>query len=60
MLIQANKMTKQYDDEPILTNISLQLADNDRVALVGANGTGKSTLMNMLFGSDKPDSGVVS
>ncbi|MCH4169942.1 MAG: ATP-binding cassette domain-containing protein [Lactobacillus sp.] len=60
MLLQANKITKQYDYEPILTNISLHLTATDRIALVGQNGSGKSTLMNILLGSETADSGLVS
>ncbi|HAY53684.1 MAG TPA: hypothetical protein DCY46_06890 [Lactobacillus sp.] len=60
LLLQASQITKQFDHEPIFTDISLQLAAGDRVALVGANGTGKSTLMNILLGSEQPDAGVVS
>ncbi|MCI2171101.1 ribosomal protection-like ABC-F family protein [Schleiferilactobacillus perolens] len=60
LFIQASKITKQFDHEPLFVDISLQLAAGDRVALVGANGTGKSTLMDILLGSDTPSDGVVS
>ncbi|WP_040536768.1 ribosomal protection-like ABC-F family protein [Schleiferilactobacillus shenzhenensis] len=60
MFLQASQITKSFDHEALFTDISLRLAATDRVALVGANGTGKSTLMNILLGSETPDSGVVS
>ncbi len=46
-----------YDGKPILTNISLRLDMEDRVALLGANGNGKSTLAKLLAGRLAPLSG---
>ena len=46
-----------YDDRPVLSNLSLRLDSDDRVALLGANGNGKSTLIKLLAGRISPLSG---
>ncbi|MGE5538965.1 MAG: ABC-F family ATP-binding cassette domain-containing protein [Gemmatimonas sp.] len=48
-----------YDGKPVLRNISLRLDDDDRIALLGANGNGKSTLMKLLAGRLEPIGGQV-
>jgi putative ABC transport system ATP-binding protein len=42
---------------PVLTDINLEIAAGDYVALMGPSGSGKSTLLNLIAGIDKPDSG---
>lgn len=51
-------VTKQYD-RILFENISLQLRWQDRLAIVGLNGTGKSTLLKMVTGEVLPESGTV-
>ncbi|HTI85977.1 MAG TPA: ABC-F family ATP-binding cassette domain-containing protein [Alphaproteobacteria bacterium] len=48
-----------YDGKPVLRKIGLRLDDDDRVALLGANGNGKSTLMKLLAGRLEPMAGDV-
>jgi len=48
---------KAYGDHVVLADINLHIERGDRIALVGPNGTGKSTLMRMLSGEETPDSG---
>jgi ATP-binding cassette subfamily F protein 3 len=48
-----------YDGKPVLRNISLRLDDDDRVALLGANGNGKSTLMKLLANRLEPMAGDI-
>ncbi len=52
-------VTKQYD-KVLFENISLQLRWQDRLAIVGLNGTGKSTLLKMVTGEVLPESGKVT
>ncbi len=49
-----------YDGKPVLSNLSLRLDDDDRIALLGANGNGKSTFIKLLAGRLTPLSGDVS
>ena len=58
-MLQASKITKYFGGDTILDGIDLELNPGDRVALVGANGTGKSTLLRILIGELEPDAGKV-
>ena len=49
-LLRYDQVTIGYDSNPILKNVTLQLTPKSRVALVGENSSGKSTLMNALCG----------
>lgn len=60
-LLTAKHLSKKIEDKPLLKDVSLRLVSGDKVALLGANGTGKSTLLKMLAGeleSDNPKAGV--
>ena len=59
-VIEAEGISKAYDGKVILQDFSLRVQRGDRIALVGANGVGKTTLLNMLLGIEAPDSGTVS
>ena len=48
-----------YDDAPVLSNMSLRLDNDDRIALLGANGNGKTTFIKLLAGILKPMAGKV-
>ncbi|MDX1587658.1 MAG: ABC transporter ATP-binding protein [Oleiphilaceae bacterium] len=48
-----------YQDEPVLRGISLHVSPGEKVALVGASGGGKSTLVQVLLGMYSPDAGVI-
>lgn len=55
--IEIKKLKKKYGDERILDNISFSVEKGEMVAIVGKSGTGKSTLLHILAGVDKSDSG---
>ncbi len=59
-VIDARGISKSYGNKLILTQFNLRIMRGDRVALVGSNGVGKTTLMNMLIGLEEPDSGSVT
>ena len=52
-------LTKSYDGRAVIDGLSLDLNRGDRVALVGPNGVGKSTLMRMIAGIEQPDAGTI-
>jgi len=62
-LIEIRNVTKRYHkgDATIvpLDNVSLHIGQGDFISLMGASGTGKSTLLNLIAGIDKPDSGSI-
>ncbi|MBE6877442.1 MAG: ABC-F family ATP-binding cassette domain-containing protein, partial [Ruminococcus sp.] len=55
MLLKAVKINKVYNGVKLLSDIDLQIEDNDRIGLIGANGCGKSTLLKILLGQILPD-----
>lgn len=59
-LLSASKLTKSFGINPLFTDLSFVCEENERVAVVGANGAGKSTFLAMLAGSQEPDEGSVS
>jgi putative ABC transport system ATP-binding protein len=60
-LVEIEHLVKAYQRGgqvvPVLTDISLSIAEGDFTALMGPSGSGKSTLLNLIAGIDKPDSG---
>ncbi len=60
MLISLNKVSKGFLDKTVLKNISLSINNNDRIGLLGINGVGKTTLLNIISGNMECDEGVVS
>ncbi|MBW5448309.1 ATP-binding cassette domain-containing protein [Cohnella sp. CFH 77786] len=60
MLLQASGIHKYYGTTPVLTGVSIQVGERDRIGLVGANGAGKSTFLRILAGELQADTGSVS
>ena len=56
-VIELNHARKAYGDLVVLNDVNLHIERGDRIALVGPNGVGKSTLMRMLSAEEAPDSG---
>jgi ATP-binding cassette subfamily F protein 3 len=56
-LIQANDLSKSYGAQDVLTGVSLTVPRQARIALIGPNGVGKSTLLHLLAGMEQPDDG---
>ncbi len=59
-MIRLENITKGYGRQKVLENFSLELAENDRVAVMGRSGKGKTTLIRLLLGLIKADSGRIS
>lgn len=58
-VIEAEGISKTYGDKVILKPFSLTVMRGDRVAFVGPNGVGKTTVLKLLLGQEAPDSGQV-
>jgi ATP-binding cassette subfamily F protein uup len=59
-VIEARNLTKSFGDKPIVKHFSYSLKRGDRIGIVGPNGIGKSTFIDLLTGQRKPDMGTVS
>jgi ATP-binding cassette subfamily F protein uup len=59
-LVNLNAVAKEYAARTILEGITLGIADRDRIGVVGGNGQGKSTLLELISGTETPDSGQVT
>jgi ATP-binding cassette subfamily F protein uup len=57
LVIEAKALSKSFGDRAIVNAFSTRVLRGDRLAVVGANGTGKTTLISLLTGSLAPDSG---
>ena len=58
-VLDVKNLSKKYDNSPVLDKLSLSVQVGDRVAILGANGIGKSTLLNCLTDESFRDSGDV-
>ena len=58
-VVEAVGITKAFGDKTILRPFDITIQRGDRIALVGPNGVGKTTLLNMLIGKEQPDSGTI-
>jgi len=58
-VIEVHNISYSYGDQPIVKNFSTLITRGDRIAILGPNGVGKSTLLKLLLGQLKPDEGHV-
>ena len=59
-MLKGTDLTKSHDGAPLFEGVSLTLDDAARTALVGVNGVGKTTLLRLLAGVERPDRGAVA
>ncbi len=59
MLISAEHISKKYALKSILDDISFSIEEHDKIALVGINGTGKTTLLKILSGKETFDGNII-
>ncbi|MFR2777796.1 MAG: ABC-F family ATP-binding cassette domain-containing protein [Intestinibacter bartlettii] len=59
-IIEIENLSKSFDGRTFIDNLDYTLARTDRIGIVGRNGLGKSTLIRLLNGELKPDSGKIS
>jgi ATP-binding cassette subfamily F protein uup len=58
-VVEFVKVSKSYPNKPILNKFDYNFNRSERIGIIGKNGTGKSTFLNILAGRDQPDSGKV-
>ncbi|MCG5058591.1 MAG: ABC-F family ATP-binding cassette domain-containing protein [Limnoraphis sp. WC205] len=58
-VIELKNISKSYNDKPIVQDFTYTFEPDDRVGIIGKNGVGKSTLLDMITGRLQPDSGTV-
>ncbi len=58
-ILELHKISKAYPNLPILDKFEYTFLKGERIGIIGKNGTGKSTFLNILTGADQPDSGKV-
>lgn len=59
-MITIEAVSKTYESKKIVNNLTLDVKDNEILCLLGPNGCGKTTLLNMLSGLIKPDKGCIT
>ncbi len=59
-MISVENLKVEFSATPLFRDVSFVVGDRDRIALVGKNGAGKSTMLKILCGQQKPTSGVVA
>ncbi|MGZ4454966.1 MAG: ABC-F family ATP-binding cassette domain-containing protein, partial [Nocardioides sp.] len=59
-LLNLERVSKSYGVRPLLTDVSLGISVGERIGIVGRNGDGKTTLLEVMTGLEEPDTGRVS
>ena len=58
-VLAAENISKSYGERALLSDVTLQINQGDKIGLIGVNGTGKSTLLRLLAGEEAPDGGSI-
>ncbi|MBN1759176.1 MAG: ATP-binding cassette domain-containing protein [Chitinispirillaceae bacterium] len=58
-VIEAENISYAWNDQPVIRNFSATITRGDRIGIIGPNGCGKTTLLKLLTGALKPDTGTV-
>ena len=56
-MLEIENLSRSFNGRPVLRGISLRLKPGEYVAIIGESGVGKSTLLNLIAGLDRPDGG---
>lgn len=59
ILVTTRSISKSYDELSVIKGLNFSIRRGEKIAMLGPNGVGKSTLIKLLIGQIKPDSGVV-
>lgn len=59
MILSVSNISKAFEENTVLNNISFHLEENDKAAIIGVNGAGKTTLLRIITNELEPDSGSV-
>ncbi len=60
VVVSIKGMAKGFDEKPLYKDINLTVSRGERIAIIGANGCGKTTLLRMVAGEIEPDEGKIS
>jgi ATPase subunit of ABC transporter with duplicated ATPase domains len=60
VVLKLDKVTKGYGEGPVIQNFSCEIHKGDKIAIIGNNGRGKTTLIKLLAGLLQPDSGQIT
>lgn len=58
-MVEVKEISFSYDNAPLIENFSLEVESKDKIAIIGKNGHGKSTLLKLLAGELKPSKGEI-
>ncbi|MCQ3935565.1 MAG: iron ABC transporter ATP-binding protein [Chloroflexi bacterium] len=58
-MLELRNVVKSYEGKPLLTDISFTVAEGETICLLGASGSGKSTILRMIAGLDFPERGAI-
>lgn len=58
-MIEIKNITKRFGDKEVFKDFSMKIDDNDFIVFAGKSGCGKTTLLNMIGGLEKPDAGEI-
>lgn len=59
-LLSAENISKIYGEKTLFSNVNIGISEGERIALIGINGSGKTSLLKILAGLDAPDTGTVA
>lgn len=59
-IFSAENITKGYGEKQLFDKLSFHIAENDKIGIIGVNGTGKSSLLKILAGEEQPDAGILT
>lgn len=59
-MIKIEKISKKFGENVVLNNLSLEIEENKVTAIMGKSGVGKTTLIRILLGLEKKDSGIIT
>ena len=60
LVVEAKHITQEYNGQSVIKDFSVRIMRGDRIGLIGPNGIGKSTLLNILLGTVAPQQGTVN
>lgn len=60
MILSCQNISKAFNEQPVLCNVSFHIEDYDKAAIVGINGAGKTTLLRIIVGEQSADEGIVT
>jgi ABC transport system ATP-binding/permease protein len=59
-LLTVENLSKSYSEKQLFEQISFSITDHERIGVIGVNGTGKSTLLKIIAGTEESDTGMIS